>query len=86
VITGATAKLQPLNWGPFRVLEVVNPNAVCHEFPKQRAAPSVVNTSFMRPYRADEGKHPARREEEVTPELIEEEEYFHVERSISICS
>jgi hypothetical protein len=78
VIAGATAKLQLLNWGPFRVLEVVSPNAVRLEFPEQWAVHSVVNTSFVLPYRDDEGQYPARREE-VTPKLIEGEEHFHVE-------
>jgi hypothetical protein len=36
-------------------------------------------SSFVLPYRDDEGQYPARREEELTPELIEGEAHFHVE-------
>jgi hypothetical protein len=83
MIAGATAKLQPLNWGPFRVLEVVSPNAVRLEFPEQWAVHSVVNTSFVLPHRDDEGQYPERREEEATPELVEGEEHFHVEEFLN---
>jgi hypothetical protein len=79
VIAGATANLQPLNWGLFRVLEVVSPYAVRLEFPQQWAVHLVVNTSFVHLYRVNDGKYPTRRAEAVTSELNEGEEHFFVE-------
>jgi Chromo (CHRromatin Organisation MOdifier) domain len=76
---GSTQKLAARGWGPFKVLEVVHPNAVRLELPTTWKINPVLNTSYLTPWRDGTVQYPDRQLPPPDPEIVEEEEHYHVE-------
>jgi hypothetical protein len=74
---GQSTKLEPLNWGPFKVAELVNANAVRLQLPPRWQLHPVINTSFLLPFHAS--AYNERRQPTIpTPDIIAGEEHHHV--------
>jgi transposase InsO family protein len=74
---GQSTKLEPLNWGPFKVVELVNTNAVRLQLPPRWQLHPVINTSFLLPFRVS-GQFERREHTVPTPDIIAGEEHHHV--------
>jgi Integrase zinc binding domain len=74
------AKLAPKHWGPFKVIDVINPVSFCLEIPiqwKQKKIHPVFHASLLSPYK--EMEEHGTNYPEPPPDLIEGEEEYEVE-------
>ena len=76
---GSSRKLAAKNWGPFPILEVIHPNAVKLELPTTWRIHPVLNTSYLIPWRDGSERFPYRQPPPPDPEIVDEEEHYHVQ-------
>jgi hypothetical protein len=80
-----TQKLAPKWYGPFKVVDVVNPISFCLELPlqwKQKKIHPVFHASLLSPYKEME-EHGANFPE-PPPDLVEGEEEYKVEQVLNL--
>lgn len=77
--TGSGRKFSARRWGPFEVLEVINDVALRLKLPNTWKLHPVIHASYLTPWRDGSASFPEREPPPPDPEVIDEEEHYHVE-------
>lgn len=78
-IAGTSVKLRPRGWGPFKVEQVINDVACRLILPKTWKIHPVIHSSYLTPWRDGSNQFPDREPPPPDPEIVDDEEHYHVE-------